>query len=71
MFTAESIWIGLEKGSGQWKWNDGDPLNYTNWAPGEPKDDPNDLCGIMRRSDGKWIACDCNERLAFICQLYL
>ncbi|XP_066297369.1 macrophage mannose receptor 1-like [Branchiostoma lanceolatum] len=31
-----SIWLGLSKESGQWKWTDGSRADYTNWAPGEP-----------------------------------
>ncbi|CAP26381.2 Protein CBG05976 [Caenorhabditis briggsae] len=33
-----NVWIGFffEKQSGTWKWLDGSPTDYTNWATGEP-----------------------------------
>ncbi|KAI8500542.1 hypothetical protein Bbelb_221080 [Branchiostoma belcheri] len=31
------VWCGLKRGvDGQFRWTDGSPLSYTNWAPGEP-----------------------------------
>lgn len=44
--TAEGYleaWIGLtdELDEGVFVWVTGEPLAYTNWAPGEPKDDQN------------------------------
>ena len=30
-------WIGLNSLSGAEKWSDGSPLDYTNWADGQPK----------------------------------
>ena len=32
------IWVGLERESdGDWKWDDGTSLNYTNWKRNHPK----------------------------------
>ena len=30
------VWIGLRNAPGQWGWEDGTPLTYENWAPGQP-----------------------------------
>ncbi len=44
MGVWERLWIGLsqsQKGAepaGGWAWDDGTPLNYTNWFPGQPDD---------------------------------
>ncbi|CAH1244762.1 VCAN [Branchiostoma lanceolatum] len=34
--TRHLVWFGLRLVDKQWKWTDGSPLSYTNWAPGEP-----------------------------------
>jgi len=40
--TYERVWIGLSQSpkgaepSGGWGWDDGTPLGYTNWYPGQP-----------------------------------
>ncbi|KAI8503940.1 hypothetical protein Bbelb_180080 [Branchiostoma belcheri] len=30
------VWFGLNRLEGQWKWTDGSPYIYKNWAPNEP-----------------------------------
>ncbi len=36
----ESIWIGLKDDAteGDWRWVNGEPVNFTNWGSGEPND---------------------------------
>ncbi|MEO0768905.1 MAG: PQQ-dependent sugar dehydrogenase, partial [Cyanobacteria bacterium J06649_4] len=36
----EGFWIGINDATqeGQFRWASGDPVGYTNWAPGEPND---------------------------------
>ncbi|CAH1241745.1 VCAN [Branchiostoma lanceolatum] len=36
-YLRHHVWFGLKRGpDGQFKWTDGSPLSYSNWAPGEP-----------------------------------
>ena len=58
-------WIGLSKRSnGEWMWQDGGALNYTNWGPGEPYG-PKEAC--MSTYDGQWFACT-NHLRYFLCK---
>ncbi|XP_019617070.1 PREDICTED: fibropellin-1-like [Branchiostoma belcheri] len=43
------VWMGLYKQSGCWKWTDGSPINYRNWARGEPNNYllANEECGHL------------------------
>jgi len=36
------LWLGAtdEENEGTWKWLDGTPFSFSNWAPGEPNNDP-------------------------------
>ncbi len=58
-FTSGTIWIGLNNKSGSWQWNDGTPVTYTNWSPGEPNNSsgypgiPEDGAQLLLGS-GKW-----------------
>jgi hypothetical protein len=53
------VWIGLwdPSGSGTFQWVNGDPLIYTNWAPGEPNNlGGSEWAGELRTIDfgGQW-----------------
>uniref|UniRef100_A0A914UQX7 C-type lectin domain-containing protein n=1 Tax=Plectus sambesii TaxID=2011161 RepID=A0A914UQX7_9BILA len=72
-------WIGLNslKTQGQWEWDvpDGAAYShldgYTNWAPGEPANDPNLRCVQVRHSGsnvGVWYAADCAQTFPYFCQ---
>ena len=41
--TDENFWMGFtdEAAEGQFRWASGEPVTYTNWAPGEPNNDSN------------------------------
>uniref|UniRef100_A0A914XME4 Uncharacterized protein n=1 Tax=Plectus sambesii TaxID=2011161 RepID=A0A914XME4_9BILA len=76
---SADYWIGLNslKTQGQWEWDvpDGAAYShldgYTNWAPGEPANDPNLRCVQVRHSGtnvGLWYATDCTQTLPFACQ---
>jgi hypothetical protein len=50
-------WIGLsdEQTEGVFQWLDGDPLTYSNWAPGEPNSQGEDEdAGEIMVSGGQW-----------------
>ena len=40
VFGTAPYWIGLAdfQKEGEWRWMNGDPVTYTNWAPDEPTD---------------------------------
>ena len=51
----------------RWTWTDGSPVNYSNWADGEPN--THELCTAMD-SDGFWRGHDCTwSKFKFICKL--
>ena len=59
IFGTAPYWIGLtdlEK-EGEWRWMNGDPITYTNWAPDEPTDidqAEEDYVFMGLTPDGKW-----------------
>ncbi|MGH0137952.1 UNVERIFIED_CONTAM: hypothetical protein FKN15_030379 [Acipenser sinensis] len=74
--TASRFWIGLHRTVvyDNWYWVAGKdkraPLNYTNWAPGEPNNPYYEHCGEMvLGEDGgaEWNDLCCYEQLPFIC----
>ncbi|MGH0181010.1 UNVERIFIED_CONTAM: hypothetical protein FKN15_005023 [Acipenser sinensis] len=74
--TASRFWIGLHRTVlyDNWYWVAGKdkraPLNYTNWAPGEPNNPYYEHCGEMvLGEDGRaeWNDLCCYEQLPFIC----
>ncbi|XP_058862099.1 C-type mannose receptor 2-like [Acipenser ruthenus] len=74
--TASRFWIGLHRTVvyANWYWVAGkdkrSPLNYTDWAPGEPNNPYFEHCGEMvLREDGgaEWNDLCCYEKLPFVC----
>ncbi|MGH0172834.1 UNVERIFIED_CONTAM: hypothetical protein FKN15_066787 [Acipenser sinensis] len=74
--TASRFWIGLHRTVvyDNWYWVAGKdkraPLNYTNWAPGEPNNPYYEHCGemVMGEDGGaEWNDLCCYEKLPFIC----
>ncbi|XP_033912006.1 E-selectin-like [Acipenser ruthenus] len=74
--TASQFWIGLHRSIvyDNWYWVAGEdnkgPVNYTNWAPGEPNNPYYEHCGEMvLGEDGgaEWNDLCCYEKLPFIC----
>ncbi|GFX01080.1 versican core protein [Trichonephila clavipes] len=74
-----SIWIGLHDRMNEtdYKWEDGSPVNYTNWEPMEPtglNDDKEDCTEMIHRSGrvhgkpGQWNDINCEHEKLFMCQ---
>eukprot|EP01084_Bolivina_argentea_P217642 369484_1 len=74
-----SCWIGLQKNKkyDSWtstkKWDDGHPLAYTNWAPGQPSENTptatNEKCVEIYSSQyGYWSTIPCNKQRYAICE---
>ena len=59
VFGTAPYWIGLadSEKEGDWKWMNGEPITYTNWAPDEPADSDHgegDHVFMGLTPDGKW-----------------
>uniref|UniRef100_A0A8C9TTG1 Mannose receptor C-type 2 n=1 Tax=Scleropages formosus TaxID=113540 RepID=A0A8C9TTG1_SCLFO len=79
-----NLWIGLSDSDVRFQWQDRTPLSYTNWAPGEPKDNvaapPSPIpprqvnCVVMlhgnpEKNTGMWASRVCEtEKHGFVCQ---
>jgi len=56
----------------QWTWNDGSPLDYSNWVYNQPDDTTDENCGMINRwkNEGLWNDASCNYTIAnYVCQL--
>ncbi|GIY52804.1 secretory phospholipase A2 receptor [Caerostris darwini] len=73
------VWIGLHDRINEtdYKWEDGSPVNYTNWEPSEPsgpsneKEDCTEMMYWSSRPLGKpgmWNDISCDRETQFICQ---
>ncbi|MDE0012983.1 MAG: lectin-like protein [Candidatus Poribacteria bacterium] len=57
VFGNEPTWIGLNDiaKEGQWQWDNGEPLTYTNWRAQEPHDPPDgDEDYVIMGPSGEW-----------------
>ncbi|MBC02822.1 MAG: hypothetical protein CMJ34_05910 [Phycisphaerae bacterium] len=41
---VQGPWIGLSRVNQTWVWNDGSPLDFTNWTPGQPDGSGSSAC---------------------------
>ena len=68
-------WLFLKMyfSEGSWHWaHSKEPLTFTNWWPGEPKDTNDQDCGVVRISEGYnlwWDDVGCEANLGAICQI--
>ena len=76
------VWIGLFRppgiripGRSNWYWTDGAPMDYHNWAAGEPNNYQGlrEFCVAMdeNRGQGEWKDHNCERNHAFMCQISL
>lgn len=73
----DNLWLGgmMRNGSTQFKWIDGEPLTYSNWANGYPRNiSGTDTCiyvpppNAKNFKEAKWEDTSCNRRNLAICQ---
>ena len=66
--SGDAVWFGLvdimSDGTG-WSWITGEPLDYTNWAAGEPNGPGQEDCGEFYNS-GEWNDTHCDGMLPHV-----
>ncbi|XP_072021157.1 lymphocyte antigen 75-like [Amphiura filiformis] len=72
-FPEDDVWIGLytDDMDDAYKWADGAPLTYTNWADGQPDGNTTTKCvGMLNNPDnpGQWDDVECMENKLYLCQ---
>lgn len=68
--AASDFWIGLARDDrGQWSWEDGAPLSFSSWAPGEPNNAGEEHCAEVYQASGLWNDLSCEAALPFLCKL--
>ncbi|XP_023649166.1 macrophage mannose receptor 1 [Paramormyrops kingsleyae] len=63
----KSMWIGLNTNetNGYFRWTDNWRMRYSNWAPGEPR---NNIGCVYIDVDGKWKTASCSESHYSLCK---
>uniref|UniRef100_A0A914PR04 C-type lectin domain-containing protein n=1 Tax=Panagrolaimus davidi TaxID=227884 RepID=A0A914PR04_9BILA len=63
-------WIGLytEDKNAHWKWTDRTPVDYVNWASGQPDNPGVENCGVLW-SPGNFNNLDCKFMTKFVCKV--
>ncbi|MFH1132653.1 MAG: lectin-like protein [Pseudomonadota bacterium] len=60
--SAHWLWIGFNDiaAEGNWVWQNGEPVVFTNWKGGEPNNmPPSENCGCFRKDQGRWYDFPC------------
>ncbi|KAF0296473.1 Low affinity immunoglobulin epsilon Fc receptor [Amphibalanus amphitrite] len=68
---AADAWIGLNDlmDDGHFQWTDGTPVQYVNWADGQPNDlFDQDCVSVLEDGSGKWDDNHCVYTKLFICE---
>ena len=74
-YSEYYYWLGLrrENVNAPWVWQDGTPLDHTDWLKGKPNNQGgNENCAneqILKDRTPGWNNLDCTYRLSFICQI--
>uniref|UniRef100_A0A914UV47 Uncharacterized protein n=1 Tax=Plectus sambesii TaxID=2011161 RepID=A0A914UV47_9BILA len=72
--VSSNLWIGgLASDGALFRWTDGRPFSFTNWAPGQPLSIPNDCIQVCEKTDstctqGKWTVVPCETTQSFVCE---
>ncbi len=66
---GRSVWLGLVVRDGQWVWEDGSPITYSNWDQGEPRQ--HRTCAYLSTvlGDEKWRTSPCEDRRIGLCTI--
>jgi len=67
----KDIWTGVRKNGQSWMWDSGSNVAFgnSNWAPGEPSNDRNEVCvELWARSSYRWNNVVCSDKKAVICE---
>lgn len=72
-FSHEKYWIGLNDIAveGKFVWQNGEPVTYTHWEPGEPNNAGNEDCAQGNRFYPKttWNDESCQQAFRFVCEI--
>jgi len=72
VWTAQT-WLGLRQHAvnrDDWFWEDGSPVDYTNWGQNEPwKGDHCAYLGKLGDGSGVWESLNCDRYVSYFCQL--
>uniref|UniRef100_A0A452QAM4 C-type lectin domain-containing protein n=1 Tax=Ursus americanus TaxID=9643 RepID=A0A452QAM4_URSAM len=69
--NRKGTWIGLRDldREGEFIWMDKDPLNYSNWRPGEPNNGGQGEDCVMMQGSGQWNDAFCGSHLdGWVCE---
>ncbi|XP_022109148.1 macrophage mannose receptor 1-like [Acanthaster planci] len=70
--STGAIWIGADdlSSEGGFRWTDGSPFRFINWAAGEPNNDGvnGENCGELYTSDGTWNDNKCFAERMYACK---
>ena len=69
------VWLGLSDVANEdmWLWEDGTPLDYINWADGQPNDFDlgEDCVAFIAAADARWNDIPCDQSLPFVCERFV
>lgn len=65
-----AMWLGGtdEVEEGQWLWEDGTPISYSNWAANEPNDSGTAEHALVLQWSGSWNDLPSDYRIGYICE---
>ena len=66
--SKHNVFIGLTHSGSAFVWSDGTPMDYSNWASGEPNGHGSEGCVEMYVESGKWNDLGCNHDRGYVCK---